>query len=313
MNIKRIINKNGKLIWYVSLIIVFVFIAIKSLNSYYEKDEEIKKVQAAEDDKISKVTQDTTNTNTSYSTESKSMPKAVSSFVNYCNNKELENAYKMLTEECKKAMFPTIEIFEETYINNTFNITRTYELEKWSTEGNKTTYLISLYGNILATGGADNYIQDYYTLIENDNGVYRLNINNYIYGEDKNIETTVNNITVKLGNVDVYEDHEEATITITNNSSKMISLTGNRYRENIYLKNLEGIEYSSLNSEFDNEELVLKPHTSQTYIVEFNKSYSSNNKASYLVLSDVILDYEEYINSNNKNNYSNRTNITVKY
>ncbi len=313
MNIKRIIDKNGKSIFYIVIIIVFGFIATKSLNLYYEKDEAIKKEQIAEENKTDKETPKNTNTNTSYSTESKSIPKTISSFVNYCNKREIENAYKMLTEECKKAMFPTVEDFERIYINNVFNITRTYELEKWSIGENRSTYLITLYGDILATGGADDYTQDYYTLIKNNDGVYKLNINSYIYGVNKNLETTVRNIKIKIGNVDIYEEYEEATIVITNNSSKKICLTGNKYREHIYLKNTEDVIYSSLDSLFDYEELVIQPHSAQTYVVQFNKTYSSTNKAYYLVLSDVILDYDEYSNSTNKLNYSNRTSIKVQY
>lgn len=43
MNIKRVIDKNGKFIWYIVLIIIFVLFAIKSLNLYYEKEETKKK------------------------------------------------------------------------------------------------------------------------------------------------------------------------------------------------------------------------------------------------------------------------------
>ena len=45
MNIKRIIDKNGKLILYIVLIITFVLFAIKSLNAYYENDEERRKTE----------------------------------------------------------------------------------------------------------------------------------------------------------------------------------------------------------------------------------------------------------------------------
>ena len=319
MNIKRFIDRNGKLIWYILLIIVFAFLVIRNLNLYYEKQEEIRKAQVTQNDKISKVTgteEDNTNNENAtmiYSTESKTSVKAIKSFINYCNNKELENAYKMLTDECKNAMFPTVEEFKNIYIKNIFNITRTYEIEKWSTEDNKNTYLISLYGSILETGKKDNFTQDYYTLIKNEEGVYRLNINCFIYGEKRNLETTVNGLTVRIDNVDIYDEYEKATITITNKTSKQVCLTGDDTRETIYLKYLNNFTYLSLNSLFDGEEHVLEPNSAETYIVEFNKLYDATNKANQLVLSDVIFDYEEYLNSDDKANYSNRMSIKVKY
>lgn len=311
MNIRRIIDKNAKLIWYLALIIVFIFIAIKSLNSYYEQDEEKKKKEAAEN-AIKNETQ--VSTPIDFSVESDSVQEAMASFVNYCNNRELENAYKMLTEECKGEMFPTIEDFDKIYVQKIFNIKRQYELTRWSTVENRITYLVSFYGDILSTGGVDKYYtEEYYTFVEDENGIYKLNINNYIYGETRNIKSTVKNITINIEKVHIYEEYEKATITITNNTSKTICLTGNKYKENICLKNSKDVTYSSLNSQFDSEELILEPNRTQTYIVEFNKVYSVNNKAHYLVLSDVIFDYESYLKCEDKINYANRTNIKVKY
>lgn len=311
MNIKRIIDRNGKLIFYGVLIIIGILFAIKSLNAYYEKDEKIRKEQVIKNEIIKENQSKTPVTN--YTTESDSIKITITSFVNYCNNRELENAYKMLTDECKAAMFPTIEDFERIYINNIYNIKRTFDVTKWSVDGNKSTYLVTLYGDLLATGGTANSTQEYYTFVEEDDGNYKLNINNFIYGEARNLESTVKNIKIKIGNVDIYEDHEEVTVTITNNTSKKICLTGNTYRENIYLQNYSGMTYSSLNSEFDYEEIVMEPNSARTFIVGFNKVYSSTNKASFVVLSDVILDYEDYLNSDDKANYSNRTSIKVKY
>ena len=314
MNIKRIIDKNNKLIWYIALIIVFVLFSIKLLNSYYEKDEERKKIEIINNEK-NQTTQNTTEIEqTNNSVESDSIEKTMKSFVNYCNNREIENAYKILTDECKNAMFPTIDYLEKNYIDKIYNINRTYEMVKWSTDENKTTYLVKLYGDLLSTGGTDNnYTEDYYTFVEDDNGIYKLNINNYIYGEDKNIEETKQNITIKIGHVDVYEEYEKAKITIINNTLKTICITGNKNNKNIYLQNAKNTTYSSLNSKFDSEEIVLKPNGIQTLWVEFNKVYSSTNEAQYLVLSDVILDYEDYLNSEDKDTYSYRTSIKVQY
>lgn len=301
MNIKRIIDKNGKLIWYIAIIIVFILFAIKSLNSYYEQDEQKKQMELSEyiDNDQSE------NEIINYSTESTTVKKTLASFVNYCNKREIENAYKMLTEECKNAMFPTIEYFEQIYINTIYNVERTFDVAKWATDGNNSIYLVTLYADILATGGAENYTQEYYTFVKDDNGIYKLNINNYIYGQEKNIEKTINNIKVKIGHVDIYEEYESATITIINKRDKKVCLTGNSYSENIYLQNSNGVTYSSLNSDFDKKTIVLEPNEEQTFIVQFNKEYSASNKAQYLVLSDIILDYET--------DNSKSTSIKVKY
>lgn len=315
MNIKRTIDKNYKLIWYIALIIIFALFIIKSLNSYYENDEK-EKLETLKNSQNSSNNQSVVEeevTEDYFSTESNSIDKTMRSFVKYCNDKDIERAYKMLTDECKRAMFPTAQEFEKIYINNIFDKERTYELIKWDTDNNKHIYQVKLFGSILATGNINNYTQEYYTFVEDDNGNYKLNINNYIYGEDRNLQTTEKNITIKIGHVDIYEEYEEVKITITNNTSKTICLTGNKYMKNIYLQNSGKITYSSLNSKFDNEDIIMNSGSVQSFIVRFNKGYSSNNKAVELVLSDVILDYHTYLKSSDKSQYSNRTSIIAQY
>lgn len=312
MSIIRIINKNRKLIGYIIITIVFALFVIKLSNSAYETNEQ-RKIQEANKSKNEIKIENEQEKENYYAIESNSIEKTMDSFVQFCNNKQIENAYKMLTQECKKAMFPTIEDFEKIYINNIYNVEREYKLIEWSTEGNKSVYQVTLYGNILATGNSNDLTQEYYTFIKENNGNYKLNINNYIYGEEKNIVNTINNITIKIGQVDVFEQYERVKITITNNTSKKICLTGDKYKKNIYLKNSKKTIYSSLNSEFDNEEIIINPNNTQTFTVNFNKTYSINSKAEYLVFSDVIMDYENYLKSEDKDNYSNRKIIEVKY
>ena len=113
--------------------------------------------------------------------------------------------------------------------------------------------------------------------------------------------------------VDVFEEYEKATIIITNNTSKKICLTGNTYKENIYLQNSNNVAYSSLNSVFDTQEIIIEGNSSQTFVVQFNKTYNLKNNAEYVVLSDVILDYEQYLNSEEKSSYTNRISIKARY
>lgn len=309
MNIKRSVDQNYKLIGLVIIGIIFILFIIKALNLFYEQNAEREHAKLIENNN------QTVNNEKikGYSTENNSIEETIASFINYCNKREIQNAYKMLTEECKVAMFPTVEDFERIYINNVYNIERQYEMLKWDSDGDKHVYQIKLYGDILATGNLDGYKEEYYTFIQNDNGSYKLNINNYIYGEDRDIRKVESSMIVEIGHVDVYEEYETATITITNNSTKTICLTGDKYRKNIYLENNKGSTYSSLNSEFDNKEIILEPKDNKTFKVNFNKGYNSSNNANYLVLSDVILDYEEYLKSVDKANYSNRTSIKIKY
>lgn len=310
MNIKRFINQNQKLIWYTVIIIIFVLFAIKTLNFYYEEEEKNLKNEIEEDTIYNQISETQDGVEDVYNVENDSIEKTMSSFVKYCNKGEIENAYKMLTDECKNAMYKTIEDFENDYIKKVFNEQKEYSMANWASDGDIKTYKIEFIGNLLATGGKSNITEEFYTFIKTGD-IYKININNYINGKSLDKEIQKSGICIKIKNINTYNTYEEYEISITNNTSKEICLTGNKYRKNIYLKNSTGTTYSSLNSVFDNNEITLKPDNTKNYTVKFNKNYNPQNKVNSLVLSDIIWDYEEYVNTENKNDYSNRTSIEL--
>lgn len=309
MNIKRIINQNNKLILYVFFIIVFVLLVINLLNSYYEEKERKKFQNIALGENVNNTTVD--NDNIILNSKLDTIEEVMEKFIMYCNNKEIQDAYDMITDECKQVMFDTKEKFSNNYLKNYFSENRIYSMEKWSVNGDMITYRVKLYGDILATGENSNALQDYYTFVKVDN-TYKINVNNFICGKLINKKFEKNGIEVKIINKKIYNNYEEYELEFTNNTTNEISLTGNKYVKNIYLKNSMGTTYSSINSSFDNNEITIKPNNTKKYKVKFNKIYNPQNQVNTIVLSDVIMDYEEYINYDNKNNYTNRISIEIK-
>ena len=316
MNIKRFIDQNRKLIWRIIIIIVFALFVIKSLNSYYEEDEKRKKIATntsinnSVNNNENKESLNTEENN--LSTKNNTIEKTMEAFVNYCNNRQIDNAYEMLTDECKNAMYNTVEQFDKIYVKNVFNEEKEYSMTKWATNGDIITYQIKFIGDILSTGGVGKISQEYYTFVKTDES-YKINVNNYIYGKIANKEYEKNGIGVKIKNIDIYDSYEQYEISFTNNTSKEISLTGNKYVKNIYLENSKGTTYSSLNSNFENEEITIKPGNTKNYIIKFNKNYNPQNQVTTLVLSDVIFDYKEYLNVENKNDYKNRAKVEINF
>ena len=99
MSIIKTIEKNKKTIIYVTFIIIFVFLGIRGLNSYYNKEEIIKEKQYQSDNQDNvkvEVPEQTNDDLVKYSTETKSIPKTIEAFVNYCNNKDYRKRYSYL-------------------------------------------------------------------------------------------------------------------------------------------------------------------------------------------------------------------------
>ena len=75
----------------------------------------------------------------------------IKKFVEYCNNKEIEKAYSMLSEDCKKLIYSDIEKFKINYIDRIFYIYRLYTLENWFETLSLKTYYIKYTEDILAS------------------------------------------------------------------------------------------------------------------------------------------------------------------
>lgn len=311
MNLKRTIDRNYKLIFYIALVILFGILIIRLLNHYSKQKEEdrqlkLQEIIAEEEKDESEYTEE------DFAIESNSIEKTMMSFIRYCNEKQIDKAYQMLTDECKDELYPTINDFEEIYVNKTFYIKRDYEMKEWSISGNTEVYLVTLYEDILATGGMGNVKNEYYTFSRDENSNYKLSVENYICRQNRNKETTIDGIKLKIGQVDIYSNCQEVEFTITNETSKKINLTGNAL-DNIILQNYSGTTYSALNSEYEYNNAILSPKETRTFNVKFNKYYDLSTSIEYLTLLNVIMDYEDYLQSENKAEYSNIKTIQFKY
>lgn len=94
--------------------------------------------------------------------ENKENKKLIDEFLQYCRNKQIEKAYDLISDKCKKEKYNTVSSFEKNYYNKIFNQNKNIEIEKQ--ENN--TYKITFYNDMLETGKIDkeNNIVDYYKI-----------------------------------------------------------------------------------------------------------------------------------------------------
>lgn len=152
----RIWNQNRGKIIITALVVVFFFIIIRALNSVAKKSIEQKNNNTntawVEEEQIpdksiltgQKVNTETTKTNVS----------VIEEFVNSCNENNIDNAYNLLTDDCKETLFKTKEKFIENYYNLIFTESRTTKIENYKNSSKTNTYKVTFYGDVLASGDA---------------------------------------------------------------------------------------------------------------------------------------------------------------
>ena len=310
---------NKTKIWKTILIIVSLFAILYFIN-FLIRNQNQEILTSQEQNNIQNTVVDNTSLTTNQSVvggtilDENKLEEDISiieEFLNLCNNKEFEQAYELVSDDCKVNVFNNnYNDFVRTYCNKIFSTKKTYTSENWSGD----IYKIRLVEDILATGQSSTSgtaIQEWYTVVE-ENDEEKLNINNYI-GERvfNSVSNTVDDITIKILKRNTYKDYENYTIEVTNNTENTIYLDDGEDTSTIYVQDTNGVKHEAASSEIIFSTLVIPKEQTQKYTIKFTNSYVSNREISQMVFDKIILNYEEYLNA--KEDYSNTLSFIVDF
>lgn len=227
----------------------------------------------------------------------------ITKFMDYCNLGKVEEAYNLLTDECKEEMYPNVQQFKEIYFDELFNEEKkNYTIQNWT----GSIYEVRVTDDILSTGKIDNTVtkQDYITVVSSDNE-YKLNINSYVGRKKVEEETTYKDIKIVVTQIDTYMDYQTYNLTIENNSNNSIKLDTNDDTKSIYLLDNNNHSYYFYNNEINENKLIVQSKYKNTIKIKFMNPYVSSKKIKKLVFSKMILNYDEYKNLEDKTQYKN--------
>lgn len=235
----------------------------------------------------------------------------INKFLQFCNEKKIEEAYALLSNDCKNNVYPTLEIFKSEYLDNIFTEKRIYNLQSWISTKQYTVYRIRYTTDMLSKGTYDksNVYQDYITLIK-DSNEEKISIGNFIISEKLNIVTKTNELEATVIAKKTYIDDEEYDIEIKNCTTNVILLDElNNYGGIILITN-DNTEYSAYTNKLFTYDIILQPDITKTITIRFKKNSSSLDKKSKTIrFSNVIRNYEEY--TKDKLNYKDIFNVQI--
>ena len=291
-------NQNRKKIWKYILILVLVLALVQILgffdflkgdenqlnNSNITEIENSNKESAIISDKSS-VTGITAQTEVLNTAE-----KMVKQFIEYCNERDIESAYNMLSEDCKEELYQNdVNNFKILYYDEIFNNnTKLYTMQNWISN----TYIVNLTEDSLSTGKINSQkIEDYMTIVKDDNGEYKLYINRYIGKRDINSSSQISNLTITVLNKQIYMDYEIYEFEIYNKTSSAICLDNKESTKSTYLLGNNDTKYISYINEIPIEELIIENNFKQKIKIKFNNSYTQNREIKSVCFSNIIFDY----------------------
>ena len=176
-NLKRFYDQNRKEIWMAIIIIASIFILLQLLNYFARKNNEKELNNSNNIEKIVPNSSTSTNVNLKSSKSAitgesiseqnlNTAKETIEKFIDLCNARNLEEAYDMLTEECKNQMYTSVDVFEQAYYKNVFNgEEKSCNIENWTGD----IYKVNIVGDMLATGKSNNgYTKQDYIIFLSD-------------------------------------------------------------------------------------------------------------------------------------------------
>lgn len=285
-------NRKGIIAGIAAIVLLILFIQVLNEMARQEKEEKNNNKIVLTEEEKKLPTESIIGDDRVSIEETKINVEIIENFVEKCNNGQVSEAYQLLTEGCKKALFSSEESFKRGYIDIIFKNKKIINIENFVSRNERYTYKVNFYNDILSSGNAndeDSY-QDYIT-IDTDG---KLNISDLIYRKEINKELEFEGIKVTIVAQEIYKENENYEIKIKNNTKNRILIDTQEKSKSVYIVGSNNITYDSFINEISDVLLEIPRGIERNYEIGFNKIYSTGVTTNSIVFTDIVLDCETY-------------------
>ena len=303
----RTYNQNRALFITIIIVIALIIIVIQILNSLLKKQNEQAKNTINTNTKIGQNTiideQQSIITGEKVQNSETNL-EIIKRFVERCNEGKIEDAYNMLSLDCKEMLYPSLERFKTMYYDRVFYIKRMYTLKSWYTKASFDTYKITYTEDVLATGNVEskNNIGDYIT-VDRSGQVARLNINSFVGKEKTNKIGAKNGITITANAIYKYIDYTVINFKVRNDTKNAVIIDTKEDVQSVYLYDTNNVKYTAFLNEIADEQLKINQGAEILVNIKFNKIYNPESRElKGVAFKDIVLNYENYIKNTEEKN-----------
>ncbi len=210
--------------------------------------------------------------------------KLLDDYNNYCNNKDYEKAYSLIDDECKKRLYPNIDLFKEK-IDKVYNKRKAYEYKNLSNIKGYYVYEMDLFDDIMTYGAVDMPETDINIMVikKISDKDFKLSIDGYIKTENLNYSVKHDNCIVTLTARDVYYDYMELKIKVENNTEYTFAYFVDEVKYNIINKN-KVVQYDYKTNFLNYTCDYTLPNSTKEFLLKFDKRFDTENHKDYSLI-----------------------------
>ncbi len=211
----------------------------------------------------------------------------IKQYFEFCNSKNYNEAFDMLTQECKDYLYDNdVNLFQE-YVDSIFTSPKIYNIQNYSNVDNVYIYNLRILDDITATGTSQDYqVYQDKLVIHDEKNEYKLSNQGYIGKKQINKETEEDNMKVKVIKKEMSYYREEYTLEIRNKTDSYIMLSDDLGGDQITL-NLGTQRRAALNT--TNANIIIIPGESRQFTLLFDKYYDDGVEPEEINFNNVRL------------------------
>lgn len=218
----------------------------------------------------------------------------IEKFITFCNNKQYEEAYNMISEDSKASDYTSLEVFKK-YVDYIFgDKKKIYNIQSYSVVNNKYIYNVRIMDDILANGTSEpflyngEYYDGYYYyeekfVLTEENGEMKLSIGEKIENSKKDIIVEDDYIVARITDKSTDYESETYTIQIDNKTNNYIVISDGAQNNEVVM-NYDGLE---LTPENQYASIVIRPNSFVVRELKFGKYYDDGRNATALKFGAV--------------------------
>lgn len=213
--------------------------------------------------------------------------KVIDIYYAYCNGKNYEKAYAMLSDVCKEVTYPTLKDFQKM-VDKTFDKLKEKRYKSVINLDKQYIYKISLFDDVMAYGSSSFPTEKHYYIVINDNGdnQYTISLDGLIKKENLEYKVTTNNFQIIVNSKEVYYNKTTVNYELINNSNDIIAF--NPDMTNIVMKEGNMVrKYTSNTVSFGDKNIYLMPNTKTQISTLFDVSNISDYEAIRIEYNDI--------------------------